>query len=502
MSFNVTNRPKRLNSHPSYSMNGSYSKSQFRSASVTATRYSSPTFYTPCIKGLTTLHNKLYYILIIFCLLWLFIVFGCTSFNPHPLSSDALASSSDMHFGMTKSPSSKVEGKKKEEGETLSSRLVINRSDYTPGQLHDRVKKTTNKFSNGKCPTGFKAMTYASHGGRDDRFCRTLESAIRNDIPLEVLGWGVPWEGLSQKLSASYDAVKELPDDCLVMFTDGFDILFTDTSENIIKEFNQLNVPLLFSGECGCWPQLQRGIDVCLRKYPESPTLYRFLNSGSWMGKAKNAEILLKEVMEDAINSIENSSVKPNHKNIRRKLSPNSDGLGKNARAGVAPSSSEDVVSTLAHSSSTSTMKEKLKRVHNLNDQELISDFYMEGRGNITLDHFARIFQSVHSTDAPLPSCKPRADLEVVSGPHGVGYWYNKYTKSYPKVIHFNGGGKKHHLEMESKIWYRNRENINLNSVTADINDEGTEKVRKTKLLFNNRYREFQEICPISKYSP
>jgi hypothetical protein len=53
-----------------------------------------------------------------------------------------------------------------------------------------------------------------------------------------------------------------------------------------------------FSAECGCWPQLQRedgkdegsglswksGRDLCDNVYPKSPTDYRWLNSGTWMG--------------------------------------------------------------------------------------------------------------------------------------------------------------------------------------------------------------------------
>jgi hypothetical protein len=34
------------------------------------------------------------------------------------------------------------------------------------------------------------AVTYASHGGRDDRFCRALESAVRHEVDLIILGWG------------------------------------------------------------------------------------------------------------------------------------------------------------------------------------------------------------------------------------------------------------------------------------------------------------------------
>ena len=54
---------------------------------------------------------------------------------------------------------------------------------------------------------GIVALTYASHKGRDDRFCRAVESAVRENVPWEILGWGVKWEGLSQKLQASLDSV-------------------------------------------------------------------------------------------------------------------------------------------------------------------------------------------------------------------------------------------------------------------------------------------------------
>ena len=69
-------------------------------------------------------------------------------------------------------------------------------------------------------------VTYASHGGRDDRFCRTVESAIREGHDLVILGWGEKWKGLSQKLSAAYDYALSLPPQDVILFTDAFDVLF------------------------------------------------------------------------------------------------------------------------------------------------------------------------------------------------------------------------------------------------------------------------------------
>ena len=50
--------------------------------------------------------------------------------------------------------------------------------------------------------------------------------------------------------------------------------------------------------------------------------------------------------------------------------------------------------------------------------------------------------------------CNPPADLEI----GGDGKWKNKRTKTFPSVFHFNGGGKTQHLEMESKMWYKTKE--------------------------------------------
>jgi procollagen-lysine,2-oxoglutarate 5-dioxygenase, invertebrate len=104
-----------------------------------------------------------------------------------------------------------------------------------------------------KCPDGIVSMTYATHGGRDDRFCRMLESAVRSDVPIQVLGWGLKWKGLWQKLEGSYKAVAKLPPDCLVVFTDGYDVLFTESLLEIQRKFIASQKKMLFSSECGCW---------------------------------------------------------------------------------------------------------------------------------------------------------------------------------------------------------------------------------------------------------
>lgn len=279
-------------------------------------------------------------------------------------------------------------------------------------------------------------MMYATHHGRDDRFCRGLESVVRNHIPMHVLGWGLKWHGLSQKLEGSLEAVRRLPNDCIVVFTDAYDILYQEGPEAIKDAFLALNHSIVFSAECGCWPHVTKPGRICWDKYPKAPTPYRYLNSGQWAARAAAAAPVLEEALK---------KTKGNMKII---------------------------------------------------DQEVVADLYMEkswqhGREkkyDLVLDHHSTIFQALHRTDPPdLPYCNPIEAMKM-QGQH----YYNTVTKSRPGIFHFNGGGKKVHLSMEEKMWYRKPEH-NTNTKI--------DEVKNTQMLFEKDYRSFNEICPKHKWA-
>ena len=180
------------------------------------------------------------------------------------------------------------------------------------------------------------------------RGCKShrLESAIRNGVGLEVLGWGLPWEGLSQKLAAALAAVEALPGECVVMFTDAYDVLFTEDLSTMRAKFDRLGKRLVFSAECGCWPQVtyDKG-RTCRDMYPPSPTPFRYLNSGSWIGRAETAARFLSTLVQEAG----------------------------------------------AHN--------KGAAFHKLNDQELASELYFRQSfgPDLALDHGAELFQAMHA---------------------------------------------------------------------------------------------------------
>ncbi len=217
------------------------------------------------------------------------------------------------------------------------------------------------------------------------------------NIPLQIIGWGEEWKGLGQKLTGITNAVQQLPDNTIVMFTDAYDILFTRNASDLLRRYRSFSgSPLIFSAECGCSPQSDYDPMLCLHDYPSAPTLYRYLNSGAWIGLARDVRRFLQAVLSDA---------------------------GEGA--------------VLA------------------NDQELVNHYYIKQKMNITLDHHSLIFQSMHENFlAPLPICVPMEDLNYQFD----GSWWNAHTGSTSAVFHFNGGGKKFHLTMDYHMWYKRQE--------------------------------------------
>jgi hypothetical protein len=63
--------------------------------------------------------------------------------------------------------------------------------------------------------------------------------------------------------------------DCIVVFSDAYDVLWQKSLPTLRRDFLAMRQPLVFLGECGCWPQVQRGPAACTSQYPKAPTQYR-----------------------------------------------------------------------------------------------------------------------------------------------------------------------------------------------------------------------------------
>ena len=85
---------------------------------------------------------------------------------------------------------------------------------------------------------------------------------------------------------------------------------------------------------------------------------------------------------------------------------------------------------------------------------------FLEGGWGINLDYNSKIFMSMHSTnEPPLAVCEPMEEIRVDSG--GLR---NTRTGTSPAVLHFNGGGKQHHLGIDAQLWFR-RDNASMQAL-------------------------------------
>jgi hypothetical protein len=71
----------------------------------------------------------------------------------------------------------------------------------------------------------------------------------------------------------------------LILFTDGYDTVFTPGPHDIATKFKAFGKPLVFSAETNCYPY---NTPACINKdaYPKSPTIFRYVNSGGYIGEA------------------------------------------------------------------------------------------------------------------------------------------------------------------------------------------------------------------------
>ncbi len=135
-----------------------------------------------------------------------------------------------------------------------------------------------------------------------------LESLNKYNIQYKILGLDCTWEGgnmknyggghkinlLKNELSSwSYQELQST----ILLFTDAYDILFTKDYYSIMSQyFDSIHKykcynKILFSGEKSCWPESSLST-----KYPNQNLIYKYLNSGSFIGSAFNIYNLINNI--------------------------------------------------------------------------------------------------------------------------------------------------------------------------------------------------------------
>lgn len=169
---------------------------------------------------------------------------------------------------------------------------------------NSETEKTKVYFKNNFYEDGvdkFCVITVATEN--NDALDRFKKSCAYYNIPYKILGLGQEWSGgraengvlLEPGGGQKVNLLKEElinwpnPQDHIIMFTDSYDVVFNSSPFEIIEKFRKFRSNIVFSAEKDCWPN--RELES---QYPDSPTDYKFLNSGGFIGYADRILEVLK----------------------------------------------------------------------------------------------------------------------------------------------------------------------------------------------------------------
>ena len=130
-------------------------------------------------------------------------------------------------------------------------------------------------------------------------------SARYHGIDLTVLGLGEPYLGNGTKITRVREYLASMKPQEILVYTDAWDSLFVAPESRFMERFAEFDRPVVFGAEQNLGV---RGNDVfwtwqfmpTYLRYPKSPTPYRFLNAGGFMGETQSLLDLFDQVPIEA----------------------------------------------------------------------------------------------------------------------------------------------------------------------------------------------------------
>ncbi len=129
--------------------------------------------------------------------------------------------------------------------------------------------------------------TNASH--KTKHLEQLLESCRVHQIKLDILGIGEPFS-FGKKLKDYHHYLEKVPKHDVVLFIDAYDILLLANEKTILDKFFSMKTSLVIAAETNCFP-----FPHLAPYFPPSPTKFKYLNSGSYIGYAG----FIQQIYED-----------------------------------------------------------------------------------------------------------------------------------------------------------------------------------------------------------
>lgn len=133
--------------------------------------------------------------------------------------------------------------------------------------------------------------------------CGTDETKMqKNILDIDInIGQEVEWKGGTmqgpgggQKINLMKDFLKSVSDETVIMFIDGYDTFLAADRQEILDRYLGFKKEIVFSAEKTCWPDISMA-----EAHPPSHTECRYLNSGTYIGTARDLKNFFAADIED-----------------------------------------------------------------------------------------------------------------------------------------------------------------------------------------------------------
>ncbi|ANB50371.1 putative procollagen-lysine [Powai lake megavirus] len=137
---------------------------------------------------------------------------------------------------------------------------------------------------------------------RFEKYCQIF------DLPYLIVGDGKIWKGGDmsvgagggQKINELLIALKTIIDNKLIIVCDTFDLFPVANKQEILNKYYQIcgeKERVVFSSEVYCWPEKNLA-NTYTEIYPNIISKYRYLNSGSFMGRRNDIYAMLNNILD------------------------------------------------------------------------------------------------------------------------------------------------------------------------------------------------------------
>ena len=116
---------------------------------------------------------------------------------------------------------------------------------------------------------------------------------VTNILDEEWKGGTMEGPGGGQKLNCLRRYIQGLPDHDVVIFTDGFDVFWTRGVDEVVGRWLDMKAEVVFAAEKHLWPNKHL-------RFPPSHTIYRYLNSGCFIGRVGELKRILQTLIHDS----------------------------------------------------------------------------------------------------------------------------------------------------------------------------------------------------------